>query len=319
MDAPGYRVETVSTAQLPVRQRLQLWSETVTAFQFAMRFDYPSPEHFHAVATRQHTSRFQVSTWSISQPQTIHRARDQVRTDPGEHFRLVVPTHTAIDFRVGDEDMVLTPGNGRLFAPDTLFDLRLAEGSAGFVVTIPGTEIENRISGVAPRGHQLSLTRGLGRLLATMVTTLLSERDALSAAAFDLVCTQTTDLAAMIVTGDTGAPQCALADQIRDHVRRHAHEPTLTGARIAQDLGWSLRQIQTTLQQAGTTPSTLIREERLRIARTRLANPDHRGHTITTIAHTSGFESVDTFNKAFRNRYDTTPTEYRRTAEPVRP
>jgi AraC-like DNA-binding protein len=108
----------------------------------------------------------------------------------------------------------------------------------------------------------------------------------------------------------------ALGDQIRHHVRRHAHEPTLTGARIAQDLGWSLRQIQATLQQAGTTPSELIREERLRIARTKLANPDHRGHTVTAIAHASGFESTDTFTRAFRNRYDATPTEYRRTAQP---
>lgn len=309
---PGYSVETVTTRQLPVNQRLALWSETVTAFQFAMRFDYPNPDHFHAVATRQHTSSFQLSTWSISQPQTIHRSRRQVRTDPGEHFRLVVPTHTAIDFSVGDEQMVLAPGSGRLFAPDTLFDLRLAEGSTGMVVTIPGAEIESRIDHVSPHGQPLALTHGLGRLLATVVTTLVDERDSLSSAAFDLACTQTTDLAAMIVTGDAAAPPPALADQIRRHIRRHAHDPVLTGTRIARDLGWSLRQIQTALQETGTTPSRLIREERLHLARTRLANPAYHRHTITAIAHASGFDSVDTFTRAFRNRYGATPTGYRR-------
>jgi len=81
---------------------------------------------------------------------------------------------------------------------------------------------------------------------------------------------------------------------------------------MAQDLGWSLRQVQLALQRAGTTPRELIREERLRLVRDRLRNPLDRNVTITDLAHATGFSSASALSHAFRQRFGVSPRELRR-------
>lgn len=151
MTAHAYEVETVSTREVPGGSSTAHWSETVTAFQGTHAYGYPSPERFHARATRQRTSRFQ-----------RHRAAD----------------------------------------------------------------------------------------------------------------------------------------------------PQLTGADVAREVGWSLRQVQAVLQRVGATPSGLIREARLDRARSLLDRPDR---TVTAVALASGFRSIDALEKAFRRRWGVSPSDYRRT------
>src|SRR5262245_30083021 len=126
MSALGYDVETVTTRQVPADRRLDLWSETVTAYQGALGYDYPAPDRFQAVATRQCTPRFQLVTWHIAAAQTIRRTDRQIRADPGGDYRLMLPVGTRMDIRIDGRDTTLTPADGILFDPDTPFEVRLA-------------------------------------------------------------------------------------------------------------------------------------------------------------------------------------------------
>ncbi|WP_269322866.1 helix-turn-helix domain-containing protein [Nocardia carnea] len=80
-------------------------------------------------------------------------------------------------------------------------------------------------------------------------------------------------------------------------------------------MGWSVRQIQLAFRAAGATPSEVIREERLRLARERLRNPAYRQRSITDIATGSGFDSVSSFTKAFHRRFGSTPGQIRERRE----
>ena len=102
-----------------------------------------------------------------------------------------------------------------------------------------------------------------------------------------------------------------LVATIRCFVRANAHDVSLTGAAVAAELGWSLRQIQARLQRIGTTPSMLIRDERLELARLRLQQHgwDHR--TVAGIARSSGFSNASTFSNAYRERFGERPTDTR--------
>ena len=99
MTAHTYEVETVSTRETPAGSRTAHWSETVTAFQGAHAYGYPSPEGFHARATRQRTPRFQLVTWHIEQEQTISRTRAQIRAGIEEEYRLLFPLAGSADLR----------------------------------------------------------------------------------------------------------------------------------------------------------------------------------------------------------------------------
>lgn len=55
----------------------------------------------------------------------------------------------------------------------------------------------------------------------------------------------------------------------------------------------------------------LANDWRLQEARSRLADPQHRKLTISTIAYDCGFSSVPSFNTMFRRKFQSTPTAYR--------
>ncbi|MFC4948834.1 AraC family transcriptional regulator [Pseudonocardia sp. GCM10023141] len=299
-----YEVETVTTRNTPAAERAALWSETVTAFQgtHSYRYGYPVPERFDATATRQRSARFQLVTWHIAQAQTIRRDR----TDDDDAYRLLFPLAGPADLGLSGDDHRLTPADGVLFAPGAPFDLRLSPGSRGLVATLPRAEVEDRIG---RNGHRLlHLGRAPGRVLALMLSTLVDDRAAITRRTFDTLCGQAVELACLVAGDRAAVPEHDLAAQIRLVVRRYAHDPGLTGAALARHVGWSLRQVQAVLQRQGTTPSALIREVRLELARDLLDRPA----TITAVARASGFHSIDAFEKAFRRRHGMSPSEYRR-------
>ena len=98
---------------------------------------------------------------------------------------------------------------------------------------------------------------------------------------------------------------------MRGYVRRHAADPGLNGARMARELGGSLRQVQLALQHVGTTPRDLIREERLRLVKERLRDPAYRHMSITELGYASGFVSASALSTMFRRRYGMSPREMR--------
>jgi AraC-like DNA-binding protein len=294
-----YEVETVTTRHAPPAARAALWSATVTSFQGALSYDYPAPERFDASATRQRSDRYQLVTWHIEQEQTIRRAR----ADDDPCYRLMLPLAGPADLRVADAAYHLDPGDGVLLGPESPYDLRLPSGSRGLVATLPRAEIDERTA----QHRLLRLDRAPGRVLALMLVTLVDDRAELDRRGFDTVCGQAAELARLVADDRRALPEQDLAAQIRLVVRRHAHDPELTGAAVARHVGWSLRQVQAVLQRDGTSPSALIRDTRLELARDLLEGTG----TITAVALASGFHSIDAFEKAFRRRYGTTPSSYR--------
>ncbi|QFG27348.1 helix-turn-helix domain-containing protein [Actinomadura sp. WMMB 499] len=151
-----------------------------------------------------------------------------------------------------------------------------------------------------------------------MLRVVGDEAGALAAPELDAACDRIAELLRMAVAAGTARPAAApgnLAEVetvVRRHVRTRATDPGLTGRVLAQELGWSLRQIQLALQRAGTTPRALIREERLRLVRDRLRDPADRTVSITELAHAAGFSSAGALSTAFRRRFGVSPRELRR-------
>jgi AraC-like DNA-binding protein len=137
----------------------------------------------------------------------------------------------------------------------------------------------------------------------------------LSETTFDIACEQVLDLVCLAVDGaEDSAPAAQrkqVEAQVRQYVRRHAADPDLAIAGIARALGWSARYLQGVLRQAGTTSRDLIRTERLRLARTRLAAPAWDNQSIAQIASACGFASHATMATAYRREFGMTPRETR--------
>ncbi len=245
------------------------------------------------------------------------------RRDSGTGYRFVLPlSGELIVVHEGREER-LRPGTGGLVPPGTPPRTGRDGPARAFALTIPAHEVDARLDPMPALPAALDLTAGLGRVVAGMVRAVDAERAALSRPQFDAACDRITELLCMLAAAEGARPAAPghLAEVeavARRYVREHATDPGLTGAAMAQDLGWSLRQVQLALQRAGTTPRRLIREERLRLVRDRLRNPGDRHVSITDLAHASGFSSASALSTAFRQRFGVSPSELRHAAGPRR-
>ncbi|MFI6700103.1 helix-turn-helix domain-containing protein [Streptomyces sp. NPDC050509] len=295
-------------------ERTDFWSEHVTSCQGLMDYRYPPTDDFHAGTIRQRTDTYQLVTfWS----DTIRYARTagQVRRDPDEDYRFLLPVAGELVLRQEDQEVRLTPKAGCLVTFAAPFELLQDASMRALIMSIPAREVNGRLNRSSPLVAGLDLASGLGRVVGDMLTGLHEERDTLTGGRFDAVSDRLVELLCMLAAGDNRptAPGhlTEVEAVVRQYIREHAADPDMTGATIAQALGWSLRQVQLALHHAGTTPRDLIREERLRLVRDRLRAPVYRHLTITELAYASGFSSASALSTAFRRRFGVCPREMR--------
>ncbi|WTX76775.1 helix-turn-helix domain-containing protein [Streptomyces sp. NBC_00647] len=314
MPAGSYLVETRSTGAVEPRERADFWSEHIGSYQSRMGYRFGRTDNFRGETVRQRTETYQLVRFRSDEIEYSRSAR-QVREDPDGDYRLLLPLTGEIVLRQDGQEARLTPGTGTLVSFGSPFECLQDASTQAFVLTIPAREVDGPLNRKSPLATGLDLTRGLGRVVGSMLGGLYAERHDLSDSQFDAVSDRVVELLCMLATGDDrpdGARHLTGVETVvRRHVREHAADPGLTGTSMARALGWSLRQIQLALQHAGTTPRDLIREERLRLVRERLRCGDCEHLTITDLAYASGFSSASALSTAFRQRFGVSPREMR--------
>lgn len=75
------------------------------------------------------------------------------------------------------------------------------------------------------------------------------------------------------------------------------------------------RYVQRLFERDGISFTEYVREQRLERAYRMLSEPEYAGHTIGAIARANGFAGAAQFNRAFRRRFGTTPSDIRAQAQ----
>lgn len=90
-------------------------------------------------------------------------------------------------------------------------------------------------------------------------------------------------------------------------------DPGFSVHALASRVGLSPRYIQDILHDTGTTLTERVLERRLQRARAMLTDRRHAARRVIDIALACGFNEVSYFNRAFRRRFGTSPSEMRTT------
>jgi len=100
-------------------------------------------------------------------------------------------------------------------------------------------------------------------------------------------------------------------DAIRSDILQRIGAGDLSLAVIAAHHGVSARYIQHLFERAGTSFTTFVLEQRLRLAYRLLRDPGHQWRKVSDIAAAAGFPDISYFNRAFKARFGATPREVR--------
>lgn len=105
-----------------------------------------------------------------------------------------------------------------------------------------------------------------------------------------------------------------LLERAKTYIAAHLEQSDLSLARIAAQMGCSPRYLFRAFEIEGMTPSQFLWDRRLVLARADLASPECARRSISDVAFSLGFSSSAHFSRAFRNRYDISPRDWRRAA-----
>ncbi|MFI7664300.1 helix-turn-helix domain-containing protein [Nocardia sp. NPDC049526] len=306
--AKPYLVERVDTGMVAPGDSADLWAEHVCRNQGTLQFRFASRSAFRGTTAVQRYAGYQlIDFWSDSV--VYARTRADIRQDHDDSLRVMIPMSGALRVRQDDTTAQVLPGHGAVVTKTRPVDFGQPQAARGWVMNVPAGTLPLEL-GAGPA--LVDLRKGLGSVVVGMITELGEQRDALDGPEFASACDTIVDLLRLCLRHRNEMPTvlATVDTAVRDHVRRHADDPNLTPAAIARSLGWSLRQIQLALHHTGTTPSELIRGERLDRA--------HRGlrearstRTVADIAYASGFRSLSAFGSAFKARFGVTPQEVR--------
>ncbi len=307
-----YLVHEVDTGAVSAGESADFWAEHICRNQGTLQFRFADAPAFHGITRVQHYANYQLIGFR-SDSITYSRTSTDIRRDDDASLRIVVPTGGVMNFRQDDNAVQAVPGQGVMVTKTRPFDFAQSQNAQGWVVNIP--------AGVMPFDNGtgpalLDLRQGLGSVASGMISELSKQRRVVDGLGFATTCDVVFDLLRLSLRSGEKQPPTTLAAvdaAVRDYIRRHATDPELTPPLIAHNLGWSLRQVQLALHSTGTTPSELIRTERLEKARRHLREaPTSR--TIAEIAYTCGFTSLSAFGASFKRQFGSTPQQARSTS-----
>jgi AraC-like DNA-binding protein len=127
------------------------------------------------------------------------------------------------------------------------------------------------------------------------------------------------DLAAVTLgaTADRGEParnrgvRAARLEILKADIFAHLHDGNLSVAAVAGRQRVTPRYLQKLFEIEGTTFSEFVLAQRLANAHRMLTNPSYSHRPISNVAYDVGFNDLSYFNRAFRRRYGSTPSEVR--------
>jgi AraC-like DNA-binding protein len=222
-----------------------------------------------------------------------------------------------------DDDQSLTPGEAIVCDSGRLGSIHVTANSRFWCIKVP----RPRIASMLPRrekfaGIKLDRDPVARRLLFAYLAGTLDldlPGDGQAVALYDQ---HILDLLALSIGVEGEARRMVEEGGVRA-VRRAAilraidnrlHDPGLSAAGMAAQLGITSRYVHVLLEESGRSFSEHVLERRLAKVAEILRDPGERQRRIGDLALEHGFSDLSHFNRTFRRRYGATPSQMRRSS-----
>jgi AraC-like DNA-binding protein len=316
----GGAVFRFSTTELPERDRLAAWRESVG--RQVLRFDIEPltevPLSFHMTARQ--WSGLRIMSGSTS-PVRTDRTRAML-SDGDDNLCVLLMSNTSGVFTGLGRELTVGPYEAIVMSRCDVASFVVPSTSELIAAHVPRAEFGPMLRNsdsilmrtIPAQSEPLRLLR---HLLSGMMTTEQAspELQRLSVNyVYDLL-----GLAAG-ATGETAALangrglRAVRLLAIKEDILARLHDPDLSSTAVARRHCISARYVQMLLESEGTTFSQFVRNERLARVHRMLGNQAYAASSISAIAFNAGFADLSHFNREFRRAYGVTPSDVRAAA-----
>jgi AraC family transcriptional activator of tynA and feaB len=313
------QLETFSTAELPPHRRLEYWNDLTGDAFTPLVTDPVDRRAFAGRLTRTQVGAIRLAE-ARSEPAIVRHSRQHVARTRDASFMLCLQLDGVSVNRQQGREAVLRYGDFHLLDSSRPYEVSFQQFNRMLVLSVPHPELARRmpnpesVVGIAMSGRS-----GVSGLLSSLLCnfwqqrrtgdeTFLSPR--FSEAILDLVASAYACITAAAPDGSSIA--IARREQIRSYIETHLHDPALTPGSVAAAVHLSPRRLHQLFEADGETVGAYILRRRLEECARAMSDAAQRSRTVTEIAFLHGFNNASHFGRVFRERYQTTPSDYRR-------
>ncbi len=316
---PDFRLLRFSSDALPKADRFDLWRDVLTRKLLRVAMDPLTDAPFEAEAALRSQHGVTIALGGTG-PSISFRTREIVAND-NDDMVLIANLDDRFVIDAGDAELTLGPGDatlvtcteaGRYVRPSggKLLCVRLPRRALSLVTPDP----EDRAFRLIPAAHG-----PLRLLLAYASAVCASDEVSIPEPMSRFVVEHVRDLVALALGARGDAAEMAAArggraanlKAVKSAIEARIGPTSFSVEDVAAEVGVSPRYVRKLLESEGNSFSGYVTGRRLERAHGMLTSPRSAGLTISAIAYDVGFGDLSYFNRAFRRRFERTPSEAR--------
>jgi AraC-like DNA-binding protein len=315
------RLETFSTAELPPHRRLEYWNDLTGSAFTPLVTDPVDRRAFVGRLTRTQIGAIRLAE-ARSEPALVRHSRQHVAKTREALYMLCLQLDGVSINRQQGRESVLRYGDFHLLDSTRPYEVSIPQSNRMLVLSIPQPELARRMPNPDSMvAIAMSGRSGVPGLLSSLLcnfwqqqrtgdATFLSPR--FGEAIIDLV----ASAYATVIKDSAEVSSIAVArrEHIRSYIENYLHDPALTPSSVAAAVHLSPRRLHQLFEPDGETVGAYILRRRLEECARAMSDASQRSRTVTEIAFLNGFNNASHFGRVFRERYRSTPSDYRRRA-----
>jgi AraC-like DNA-binding protein len=317
MDTDCFSTVRFSTGDLPAKDRIAIWREQYGRKTLKLDIEPISQKSFDCSVVKRALPGVQIMS-TVMSPVRITRRREFL-ADGNDDLIFIINQSGTATVVSRKREVVLEPGDALLMSAGEakVFDRHSHGGSLSF--RIPHSSLSSIVTGIddlvmhlIPQGAEVL------KLLAGYAAPLFNEIT-LSTPKFR--CTAVNhllDLIALALVAEedanglgVGGLSAARLSEAKSYIVENSFRRDLSVGTVATHLGVTPRKLQRMFESEGTTFSEFLLGQRLSRAHRMLTEPRWIQSAVATVAYDAGFGDLSYFNRSFKRRFGSTPSDVR--------
>jgi AraC-like DNA-binding protein len=216
------------------------------------------------------------------------------------------------------KEVFLQPGDISLYDATLAHQISCPEKFSKLIISIPRPILRDRIAGVEYcTALRIPGDSGIGAVASDFIRSTLSQADQLTTTEFSALSEYSLDLLTLALA--KARPEkfnlnksCALTlNRVKAYIEANLSNSDINPSVVANDVGLSPRYINTLFKKEDTSLMRYLWQRRLEKCRNDLLDPTLSRHRVSDIAFRWGFNDLSHFSRAFKQRYEYSPKDYR--------
>lgn len=306
-----------STSGLPQSAKVSYWNDAISN-AFAPLETKPLNNEFDAELRCVNFGRLRMAK-ATSRAATVRRLKPQTARGDDHRYFLHVQTGGKLLIKQDRHEAMLERGDLVLSDATLPYTLTYDDECSTLVLIVTDKELRRHLPTPEEMiGVKLSGRKGLSCTTALMLNSIWDQAEdgfppdvgsRIADSILDVFATSSMEVKGMAVAEP--AIVGARRVQIKRYIESNLRNPELTVRSVAAAFGISPRYLHILFTHENETVSSYILRRRLEECSKQLADALWRRRTITEIAFGWGFNNATHFARVFRNRYGTSPRDYR--------